>query len=340
MSGSRLCGTFTKRSSAACALLIAAWLPFTALAQQTTQGDTFRQRPLRIVAPSTPGSGIDVIARLVGAKLTETFGQQAVVDNRPGAGGIVGMQMVANAEPNGHTMIVVAPAYALNPSFYSKLPYDTFRDFTPITIVGSQPNVLIVPVALPARTVKELIALAKAKPGQLNFASSGLGTGGHLSMALFKDMAGLDIVHVPYKGGGAATSAVLVGEVQMATTAVASVLGHVKSGRLRALGVTSAKRNSELPEVPTIAEAGVPGYDMTGWYAALVPGQTPPKIVDRLYGAIAEGLKSPDFRARLVALGFEPGGMTPAQTLAYVRKEHDKWAKVIRASGMKLDLPQ
>ena len=340
MGRSRLSGMFMRRSGAVCALLIAAWAPPAASAQQTAQGDTFGQRPLRIVAPSTPGSAIDTIARLLGIKLSEIFGQNAVVDNRPGAGGILGMQMVAKAEPDGHTIIVVAPAYVLNPSFYSKLPYDTFRDFAPITIVASAPNVLVVPAALPARTLEELIALAKAKPGQLNFASSGLGTGGHLSAALFNNMAGLDVVHVPYKGGGAATNAVVAGEVHFATIAVAAALAYVKAGRLRALGVTGPKRIPELPGVPSIAEAGVPGYEVTGWFAVLVPGRTSATIRERLYGAIAEALKSPDLRAKFAALGFEPGGMTPAQTMAYARKEHDKWAKVISASGLKLDIPK
>lgn len=297
-------------------------------------GQNYPTKPIRAVVPAAPGGASEVLARTIGQKLTESWAQQVVVDIRAGGQGIIGSQIVANSAPDGYTILIVATGYAVNPSLY-RLPYDTLRDFERITVLATSPNVLVVHPSVPARSVKELIALAKAKPGQLNYASSGVGGGGHLSIELFKWMAELDIVHVPYKGGGEATGAVVAGQVHLLSTSTGAAMPQVRAGRLRALAVTSAKRSPEFQDLPTVAESGLPGYDVTSWFGVLAPGGTPRNIVYKLRDEIARILKLPDVRSRLASLGFEPVGSTPEEFTALVRSELAKWGQAIKAAGIK-----
>jgi tripartite-type tricarboxylate transporter receptor subunit TctC len=301
-------------------------------------GDTaagYPARPIRIVVPSTPAGASDFLARLIAPRLTEAWHQQVVVDNRPGAGGIIGSEIVSHATPDGHTLLIVATGYAVNPFLYARLPYDTVKDFAPVTVLVSSTHVLVAHPSLPAASIKELLSIAKASPGQLTYGHSGTGTGGHLSVELFKKMAGLDMVGVPYKGAGAATAAVLSGQVQMLFTQVAPALPHVRSGKLRALATTSLARSPELPDVPTLAESGLPGFQVDAWLGMLAPGKTPPDVIAKLRAEIAKILHAPDVKSRLAVLGFEPVGNTPAQFAAFIRSEMDKWSKLIKDAGIK-----
>jgi tripartite-type tricarboxylate transporter receptor subunit TctC len=298
----------------------------------------YPSKPIRLVVPFAAGGATDVLARLVGERLTASLGQQVVVDNRPGAGGNIGSDLVARAEPDGYTILMGAVGtHAINPSLYPKMPYDPVKDFAPVTLVASVPNVLVVNPEVPANSVQELIDLAKANPGELNFASSGNGTSIHLSGELFKAMTGTDIVHVPYKGSGPAVTDLLGGQVQMMFDNMPSSLPHVKAGKLRALGVTSAKRSPALPEVPTIAEAGVPSYDATSWFGILAPAGTSEPVVTRLQGAIVQALGEPEMRQRMADLGAEPVGDTPAEFGQFIAAEIAKWAKVVNDAGVKLE---
>lgn len=294
----------------------------------------FPSRPIRIVVPSTPAGGLDVLVRILAPKLTEKWGQPIIIDNRPGAGGVIGSEIVAKSTPDGHTLLVVAAGYAANPFLYKKLPYETPKDFAPVTIIGDAPNVLVVHPSLPANSVKDLIALAKQKPGELTYASSGVGTSGHLSMELFEHSAGVKMIHVPYKGAGAATAAVVAGQMQMLFSATAAVQPQVKSGRLKALAVTSAKRWPSLPDVPSVAEAALPGYEVDGWYAMLAPGKTPKAVVNRIYADLADILKTPDVTARVEAAGFRINGLTPEAFAKVIDRDLKKWSVVIREAGI------
>ena len=297
----------------------------------------FPSRPVRIIVPSTPGGGLDVLARIIAPKLSEKWGQQVVIDNRAGAGGIVGSEIAAKANPDGHTLLVVAAGYSANPFLYKKLPYRTPEDFAPVTIIGFAPNVLVVHPSVGASSVKELIALAKQKPGELNYASSGIGTSGHLSMALLERGAGVKMVHVPYSGAGAATAAVVGGQTQMLFSATAAVMPFVKSGRIRALAVTSGKRWPSMPDVPTVAEAALPGYAVDGWYAMLAPGKTPKAVVDRIYRDVVEVAKTPEVSARIEAAGFLVSGIPPAEFARYIDRELKQWSAVINEAGIKAE---
>jgi len=312
-------------------------LLFAANVALLAHGAEFPTRPVRIIVPSTPAGGLDVLARLLAPKLTEKWGQQIVIENRAGAGGIIGTEIAAKATPDGHTLLLVAAGYSANPFLYKKLPYDTPKDFAPVTILGFAPNVLVVHPSVGASTLKELIALAKQKPGQLTYASSGVGTSGHLAMALLERSAGVKMVHVPYKGAGAATAAVVAGETQMLFSATAAVMPQVKSGRIKALAVTSARRWPSIPDVPTVAEAALPGYAVDGWYAMLAPARTPKPIVNRIYSDVAEILKMPDVAARIEAAGFEVSGITPAEFAQYIDRELRKWSAVIREAGIRAE---
>ena len=312
-------------------------LLFAANVALLAHGAEFPTRPVRIIVPSTPAGGLDVLARLLAPKLTEKWGQQIVIENRAGAGGIIGTEIAAKATPDGHTLLLVAAGYSANPFLYKKLPYDTPKDFAPVTILGFAPNVLVVHPSVGASTLKELIALAKQKPGQLTYASSGVGTSGHLAMALLERSAGVKMVHVPYKGAGAATAAVVAGETQMLFSATAAVMPQVKSGRIKALAVTSARRWPSIPDVPTVAEAALPGYAVDGWYAMLAPARTPKPIVNRIYSDVAEILKMPDVAARIEAAGFEVSGITPAEFAQYIERELRKWSAVIREAGIRAE---
>jgi tripartite-type tricarboxylate transporter receptor subunit TctC len=294
-------------------------------------------RPIRIVVPQSAGASTDLTARLIGQKLNVVFGQPVIVDNRPGAGSIIGTDLVAKATPDGYTLLVVASSITLNPTLQKNLPFDPVRDLAPITQLSSFPNMLVVHPAVPVKTVKDLIALAKAKPRGINYGSSGTGTGTHLSAELFKYMTGVDMVHVPYKGGGPAVQALLGGQVQLNFATIVSVLPHVRGGKLRAVAVTTAKRSPSAPDVPTIAESGVPGYDHGPWNGFLAPAKTPRTVIARLNEEVARILHTPETRAVFTNEGAEPVGNKPEEFGAIIRDETAKWAKVIRAAGIKAD---
>jgi tripartite-type tricarboxylate transporter receptor subunit TctC len=294
-------------------------------------------RPIRIVVPQSAGASTDLTARMIGQKLNAALGQPVIVDNRPGAGSIVGTDLVAKATPDGYTLLVVASSITLNPTLHKNLPFDPVRDLAPITQLSSFPNMLVVHPAVPVKTVKDVIALAKTKPGAINYGSSGTGTGTHLSAELFKYMTGVDMVHVPYKGGGPAVQALLGGQVQLNFATIVSVLSHVRSSKLRAIAVTTARRSASAPDVPTIAESGVTGYDHGPWNGFLAPAKTPRAVIVRLNDEVTRMLHAPETKALFNNEGAEPVGNKPEEFAAIIRDETAKWAKVIRAAGIKAD---
>jgi tripartite-type tricarboxylate transporter receptor subunit TctC len=291
-------------------------------------------KPVRFIVPSSAGGGTDIIARALAQKLSEALGQQFVVENRPGAGQMIGIELAARAPADGHTILMTASTLAINPIMYKKVSYDPLRDFAPITQAASLPNVLVVHPSLPVKSVAELIALAKREPGKIAYASAGVGTSPQMSVELLKSLAGIDLLHVPYKGTGPGVIDVLAGQVKVMTPNVLTALPHIKSGRLRALAVTGAKRSEALPGVPTMAEAGVPGYESVQWYGVLAPAGTPREIVQRLYAEIAKALHAGEVRERLAADGAEPVGSTPEEFAAFIRAEIAKWSKVAKAAGI------
>jgi tripartite-type tricarboxylate transporter receptor subunit TctC len=291
-------------------------------------------KPVRIIIPFPPASGLDVVARLLTPALSARLGQNVVVDNRAGAGGTLGAELAAKAPADGYTLLMISTSHAFNVSLYRKLPYDMVRDLTPITLVAATPNVLVVAATVPATTVKELIALARANPHRINFASAGTGTSSHLAGELFKSMARIDLVHVAYKGAGAALVALLGGEVQAAFFSIPSTRPYLQSGKLRVLGIGSTSRSSMLPDVPTIAEAGVPGYDATTWYGAVAPARTPRAVVEKLNRDIMQCMQSADLRERLLAQGAEPRAGTPAEFAAYLQAEIGKYARLVKEMGV------
>lgn len=294
----------------------------------------YPSRPVRFIAPTSPGGANDVLARLLAVRMTANWGQQVVVDVRPGAGGIVGSELAARAAPDGHTLLIVANGYALNPLLYAKLPYDTLKELDRVSLFALAPLVLVVHPSLPAQSLQDLIALLKAKPGQLNYASSGAGSGGWLSAQLFLRMTGLDMTHVPYKGAGQATAAVVSGEVQLLFTSPIPATPHVKSGRLRALAVTSPKRVATMESVPAISEV-LPGYEVQNFFGVLVTGGTPRPLVEKLHQEVARITALPEVKSQLGTLGFEVVDYGPAQFTAYVRSEMAKWSKVFNEMGIK-----
>ena len=313
---------------ACCAMLAVSASPLCAQSYPT--------RPIRMLVPSTPGGSVDTLARLVGGKLAERWSQQVVVDNRPGAGGTIAADVTAKAPPDGYTLIMgTVAAIATNVSLYSKLPYHPLKDLAPVTLVAQQQLVLLVHPGVAARSVKELIVLAKARPGELSFASAGNGSGGHLSGELFKILARIDLQHVPYKGVSPAIIDVISGQVTMTFASIISGMPPLKSGRLRGLAVTGAKRSPALADLPTMQEAGVPAYQSSTWYGVLAPARTPRDIIVKLQGEIARSVHSPEIAERLVAEGAEPAGSTPEEFRAFIAAEIEKWGKVIRAAGIK-----
>ena len=299
---------------------------------------TYPNHPIRLVVPFPPGGTTDILAREVGERLTATLGQTVVIDNRPGAGGNIGADIVAKAAPDGYTLLMATVGtHAINASLYRKLPYDHIKDFAPVVLVAGVPNVLEVTPSLPVHSVAELIKLAKEKPGQLNFASSGNGTSIHLSGELFKTMAGVDMTHVPYKGSAFALTDLIAGQVQLMFDNLPSSLPHIKAGKLRAIAVTSAQRAPALPDVPTIAESGLPGFEASAWFGIVAPAGTPPAIVNRINAEVNQWLHSPEAADKLLAQGAIAAGGTPEQFVAHIRAETDKWAKVVKASGAKVD---
>ena len=311
-----------------------------ASADAQTRSDTpahYPSKPLRIVVGFPPGGNSDFVARAVGRGLGELWGQQVIVDNRPGAGGNVAAEIVAKAPPDGHTLLLGVFAHAVNPSLYAKLPFDALRDFAPVILCASSANILVVHPSLPAKTVRELIALAKAKPGAITYASAGNGTASHLAGELLKMRAGIDIVHVPYRGTGLAHTDLMGGRVTMFFAAMAGTLPSVQAGRLRALGVTTIKRWPGAPNVPTMVEAGMPGFEVNSWSGLLVPAGTPKEIVVRLNTEVARILRSPETAERLYSFGAEAIDNTPEEFAAYINAEFLKWAKVIKAAGLRAE---
>ncbi len=294
-------------------------------------------RPIRMIVPFAVGGATDVPTRLTAIKLAERFGHQVIIDNRPGQGGALGTAMAAKAEPDGYTVLMTATPFVVSPHIYQKLSYDPLKDFVPVTQFGSAPNVLVVHPSLPARSIKELIGLAKAQPGKLDWASSGTGGGQHLFGELFMSMAGIKITHISYKGSGAAAADVLGGQVKIGFPGIAIALQHHKAGRLLALGVTTAQRSPQMPDVPSIAEAGVPGYEATFWMGMAVPKGTPKNIIDRLYKETTALLQSPDIVEGFRHAGTDAAPSNPEQFRKFIVAEYQKWGKVIRDVGVKAD---
>ena len=291
---------------------------------------------VRIIVPFAPAGSTDITARIIAQKLTDAWRQQVIVDNRAGAGGNIGAELVAKAAPDGYTLLLATTGVmAINHRLYKTLPYDAMRDFAPVTQIGGLPLILIVHPSLPVKSVTELIALAKAKPGQLSYASSGVGGATHMTAEVFRMLAGVDIVHIPYKGSGQAMVDLISGQVGMAFDQITSSLPHVESGKLRALAVTSARRFASVPNLPTMAEAGVTGYEAVSWNGIAAPAGTPKDIVARIQGEIARVLQLPDIKERFFKDGIEPVGSTPEQFAAHIRSERAKWEKVVERAGIK-----
>ena len=298
----------------------------------------YPDRPLRLIVPFPPGGPSDLVARLFSQKLGEALGQQIVVDNRGGAAGAIACEITKRATPDGYTLLqATVGTLSINPELYPKLLYDPARDFRPVTMLTSTPYLLVTYPGLPARSVRELVALVKSKPHQFNFASGGVGTANHFSMELLKLVAGLDIVHVPYKGTGQAVNDVLTGQVQMMFMNLLPAMVHVKAGRMRGLAVTSAQRSAAVPDIPTIAESGFPGYESTSWHGIVVPAKTPAVLVGRLHDEFAKITRSPDVKGRLESQGAAVIGDTPEEFAATIKAETVKWTKVIRTAGIKAD---
>jgi len=292
-------------------------------------------RAVRVIVPSSPGGGTDISARILAPQLTQFLGQQVIIENRPGAGTMIGGEAVARAAPDGYTLLMGISTLAINPAMYKKVSYDALKDFAPVSLAVSLSNVLVVHPSLPVRNVKDFIALVKPRPGQVNFASAGVGTSPHLSMELFLVMANLKMLHVPYKGSGPGVTDLVAGHVPAMMPNMLSAQPHIKSGRLRALGVTGSKRAPGADNIPTIAEAGVPGYEAVQWYGLLAPAGTPREIVTKLHAGVVRALQNPDVRQRLLNDGAEPVGNSPEEFATYLRAETVKWAKVVQAAGIK-----
>jgi tripartite-type tricarboxylate transporter receptor subunit TctC len=304
----------------------------------SADAQNYPSRPIRIIAQFQPGTSTDILARVIAQKLGESLGQQVVVDNRPGAGGIVGTELGARAAPDGYTLTMgVSSAFGINPSLYSKLPYDAVRDFAPISNIALTPQTLVTGPSYPAKTVKELVAIAKAKPGAISFASLGSGSTSHLTMEMFKSAAGIQLNHVPYKGSPTAHADVMTGQVPIMFDAIPAVLPHVKSGKLRGLGIGTKTRSALLPDVPTIAESGYPGFEAVGWIGIVAPAKTPVAVLDKLNAEIVRMLKDPDVKERLNTLAFTPVSGTRAEFGAFIQSEIAKWGKAVKESGAKAD---
>jgi tripartite-type tricarboxylate transporter receptor subunit TctC len=306
-------------------------------ALEAAGAQTYPSRPIRFIVPFPPGGGNDIVGRIVAQPLSEALGVPVVVDNRGGAGGTLGTDIAAKAPPDGHTLLVNNISLAVNATLFAKLPYDTLKDLAPVTLLGRQPNIMVVHPAVPAGSVRELLALAKAKPGSLNYGSGGMGTASHLAAELLKLMTGTEMVHVPYKGLGPALTDLLGGRVQLILSTLASALPHVKAGKLRALAVTTAQRSTFFPELPTMEEAGVAGYEFSTWYGLLVPARTPRPVIERLNAETGKLLRSAAIREPFAAQGLEATPGTPAEFAAYLRSEVEKWGRVVKASGARAE---
>jgi tripartite-type tricarboxylate transporter receptor subunit TctC len=317
-----------------CKTIAAGLLMFTAVAG----AQDYPTKPIRLISPYAAGGGSDTLARVIGQKLLESWGQPVVVDNRPSSGGNLGAELVAKAAPDGYTLFVTPSAVlTINPHLYAKLRYDSFRDFTPVIAATNSPYFLVVHPKIPAANVKELIAFAKANPGKMNYSSSGNGSSTHLAGVLFNGLAGVDIVHIPYKGAAPAIVDLLAGNIQMRFSSVVPVLPHVRGGRLRGLGMSSAKRYAPMPEVPTIAESGLPGYVVESFYVIVAPAATPRSIVSKLNSEIARKLKDPDINTRMAADGAEVIAASVEETARMLKDDFNRWAKPVKDSGARAD---
>ena len=316
-----------------CVTALAAMMPAAHAVAQA-----YPTKPIRLVVPFGAGSNSDILARMVGVRLAEAWKQQVVVDNRPGAGGNIGTDLVAKAPPDGYTIVLgAASVLAINQSLYSTMPYDSATAFAPITNMVKVTNVLVVSPALPVKSVQELIAYGKSNPGKLTFASAGAGGSQHLSGELFKSMAGIDMVHVAYKSGPLAHIDIISGQVQLMFDGMPTAMPQIKAGKLRPLAVTTARRSAQLPELPTVAEAGLPGYEAVGWFGFAAPAGTPREIVGKLNREIVRILNLPEVRERLIGLGAEPVGDSPEQFAQFIKAEAAKWGKLVRALGLKIE---
>jgi tripartite-type tricarboxylate transporter receptor subunit TctC len=320
-----------KRRTLLLAAALAA-LPMAAFAQG------YPSKPIRFVVPYPPGGPLDTIARLLGQKVSEGVNQPVIVENKPGAGGNIGADFVAKSLADGHTILMGAVAtHAINPTLYAKIPYDPVRDFAPITQVASTPNVLVVNPSLPVTSVAELITHAKANPGKLNFGSGSTGSAGHLAGELFNSMAGVQMAHIPYKGAAPAMQDLIGGQIHLMFDNLASSLAQVRAGRVKALAVTTAKRSTLAPELPTIAESGLAGFDISTWFGIFAPAGTPREAIARLHAEFTRALATPDVREKMLNMGAEPVGNTPAEFATFIRAEAEKYARVIKASGARVD---
>ena len=306
------------------------------MAGQSAGAQNYPSKPIRIIALSSPGSGPDIVGRLIGQKFTEAWGQQVIVDTRPGATGIIGAEIAARAAPDGHTLVIITAQAPIVSAMYEKLPYSLLRDFSPISLMASTPFLLVVHPSVAATSVGELIELVKARPGQLRYGSGGSGSPPHLSAEIFKSMTGIDIVHIPYKGITPALMDTVGGQVHMVISVIPAVLPTVRAGRVRALGVTSANRTPIAPELPTIAET-VPGYEFTGWYSLFAPAKTPAGLLAKLNAEVVKALKTPDFQERLTALGAEPIGSTQRALAEFLPLQMEKMRKAVKESGARPD---
>lgn len=321
------------RSVTASAIFVFLVMPAAGLA-----ADAYPTKAIRMIVPFPPGGTTDILGRVAGQKITETLGQQVIIDNRPGAGGNIGTELVAKSPADGYTLLTdPGSTLTINPSLFSRLPFDPLKDFAPITILAAVPNMLEVHPSLPVKNVKELIALAKSKPGELNYASTGAGQSTHLSMELFKTMAGIDLNHIPYKGSAPALTDLLGGQVSLMFDNMPSSLPHVKAGKLRALAVSTLKRSPTMPQLPTVAESGLPGFEVSVWFAVLAPAGTPRDIVAKLHGVLVKALHAPDVKERLSSQGAQAVGDTPEEFTVQMRRDLVKWAKVVKDSGAKLE---
>ncbi len=299
--------------------------------------DVYPSRPVRFVVPLAAGGGTDIVARIFAQKLSETWGQQVVVDNRPGAGGIIGAEIAAKGVPDGYTLVMVSSSHTVHPSMHRKLPYDTVNDFAPVSMLVTYPFLLVTHPGVQAKNAKELIATAKARPGSLTYASSGPGSAAHLAAELFRSMSGANLTHVPYKGSGPAVTAIVAGEAVVGFYSASATAQHVRAGRLKTLATTGARRSAFLPDLPTIAESALPGYEASTWAGVLVPARTPGAIVRRLHADLMRVLGQVEVRERIAALEFEPVGNLPAEFGVTIARELVKWGKVVRDSGAKVE---
>jgi tripartite-type tricarboxylate transporter receptor subunit TctC len=307
------------------------------IAPLAAQAQDYPNRPVRVVVPFSPGGAVDGPMRMIAQELSKRWNQQVIVDNKPGAGATIGTEMVAKAPADGYTLLLASQTNAISATLYPKLPYDAIEDFAPISLIGREPGVLVVNPAVPAKTFQEFVAYVKARPGQVDYASSGNGSGQHLFMAMLASMTGMKLVHIPYKGSGQATADLLGGVVAASIPGTAGMVGHIKAGKLRPLAVTGSKRSPQLPDVPTVAESGVAGYEAYVWLGLMAPKGTPQAIVDRVNRDVLEVLKTNEVKAYMDTAGIEIVGSTPAEFGSFFRAERDQWARIVREIGAKAD---